>query len=223
MKKILILIGLVAGVSLGVNAQHFTTSYGFELGWGIPNRVQNIISHDYYGYDMVHASRVSRIGIDYFDVVLQRGDIFIQVTVRNDGFVSRRTVFQDYPLYSHVCGVNCGYHNNYYIANRNMCGSHNHYGHNHVVYVNNKHYNGHAHQVKGNAYGHYKNGKKGFDNHDNSQRNTKGDTYSRRDRYYDVTRRSSSTRDRRERQEEVSPSRTKYVSGRTSSRGGESS
>lgn len=100
-----------------------------------------------------------------------------------------------------------------------MCGSHNHNGHNHVVYVNNQHYNGQGHQVKGNAYGHYKNGKKGFDNHDNNQRNSIGDSYTRRDRYYDETRRISSTRDRRERQEEVRPNRTKYVSGKASSRG----
>lgn len=216
MKKILLLIGLVAGVSLGVNAQHFTTSFGFELGWGIPNRVQTVISHDYYGYDMVHASRVARVGIDYFDVVLQRGDIFVQVTVRNDGYISRRTVYQDYPLYDHVCSHSCGYHNTYYVSHRNTCNSHHHSGHNHVVYVNNKHYNGSGHHGKGHAYGHYKNGKKDH-KHNKGHWNSQGDSYSRRDRYYDDSRRNSSNHGHRESREDVRPSRTKYVSSRTSS------
>ncbi|MEQ9167838.1 MAG: hypothetical protein RLO12_16375 [Fulvivirga sp.] len=217
MKKILLLIGLVAGISVGVNAQHFTTSFGFELGWGIPNRVQTIISHDYYGYDMVHAARVARVGVDYFDVVLQRGDVFIQVTVRNDGFISRRTVYQDYPLYNHVCSHSCGYHNNYYTTYRNVCTSHHHHGHNHVTYVKNKHYyNGPGHHGKGYAYGHNKTGKN-HDKYNKSQWSDQGDSYSRRDRYHDESRRSNSTRGQRERKEDIRPSRTKNVSSRASS------
>jgi hypothetical protein len=216
MKKILLLIGLVAGVSLGVNAQHFTTSFGFELGWGIPNRVQTVISHDYYDYDMVHASRITRVGIDYFDVVLQRGDVFIQISVRNDGWISRRTVYQDYPLYDHVCSHSCGYHNNYYVAHRNVCSSHHHGGHNHVVYVNNKHYDGPGHHGKGNAYGHYKNGKKGH-GHYNNKNWSNGDSYTRRDRYYDESRRNRTSHNHRERKNDTRPGRTKYVSSRTSS------
>jgi hypothetical protein len=194
MKKILLLIGFVAGVTLSVNAQYFTTSYGLQLNWGIPSRVENIIHHDYYGYEWVHASRVSRVGFDFFDIVLRRGDIYIEVSVRNDGFITRRSAIMDYPLYEHVCGSSCGYHNTYYTSYNNGCNSHSHSGHNHVVYYSNYGHNqGHGHAYEkhnnghnnGNAYGKHKNEKYESHNTDNKRQVQKSSTYTRRDRYYD--------------------------------------
>jgi hypothetical protein len=185
MKKILLLIGLVAGVSLSVNAQHFVTSFGFELGWGIPLRVQNTIQHDYYGYDIVHATQVNRYGISFFDVLLQGNNGFIEVSVRNDGFINRRAVYNHNPLYNHICSNQCGYHANYYTAYNGHCNSHNHHGHNHVAYINySKPKHGHGH---GNAYGHYKDNdhKKPSHKNYNSRSVAKRETYTRRDRYYD--------------------------------------
>jgi hypothetical protein len=183
MKKILLFIGFVVGISLSVNAQYFTTSYGLQLNWGIPSRVENVIHHDYYGYDWVHASRVSRVGFDYFDVVLRRGDIYIEVSVRNDGFITRRSAIMDYPLYEHVCGSSCGYHNTYYTSYNNGCNSHSHSGHNHVVYYSKSNHNNHHGQ--GHAYGKHKNEKYESHNEANKRQVQKSSTYTRRDRYYD--------------------------------------
>lgn len=195
MKKILFTLALVVSFTSLVKAQVFVTSFGVELGWNLPSRVNTVVYNDYYGYDVVHATRVSRFGVGYFDLILQRGDIFIEVSVRNDGWVDRRVVRYDYPLTNHICGSVCGYHNTYYTSYYNSCSSHSHHGHNHVVYVNNRkshHIHGDNHPGKGNAYGHYK--KENRDNNHNDSRRSNNLTYTRRDRNYDPDKSESRTR-----------------------------
>ena len=233
MKKILLTFGLVSVLAIGVQAQHFVTSFGMELGWNIPTRVRTVVQHHYHDYHVVHATRAPRLGFDYFDLVLQRGDVFVEVSVRNDGYVANRHVRYDYPLYDHVCGGTCGYHADYYTTYYTTCHGHNHHGHNHVVYNCSQPYYGHRHP-RGNAYGYYKNhghhhkgkghgkgkGKhKGYakgdwddhddDDHYDRHRSGRNGTYTRRDRYYD----ERNTRSKRE-------SRATYTntSGRTSRR-----
>ncbi len=200
MKKFILIIGVVlAGLSTHSNAQYFVTSYGYEVNWGVPGVVHSVVYHDYTDYDWVHANRVVRFGVDYFDIVLRRGDVFIEVSVRNDGYINRRVVHQYYPLQHHVCGTSCGFHSNYYAVYNTGCNSHSHHGHNHVVYntvhynKNHGHFKGNGHHGKGNAYGHYKNGKKHFD--DDDRRKNNKESYTRRDRYYDS--RDSKTRNNR--------------------------
>ncbi|MEQ8924899.1 MAG: hypothetical protein RLO81_03745 [Fulvivirga sp.] len=181
MKKLVFTLALAVGLSSIVNAQYFVTSFGVELGWNLPNRVHNVVYNNYYGYDIVHASRVSNFGVRYFEIILQRGDVFVEVSVRNDGWINRRVVRYNYPLVNHVCGSVCGFHSNYYTTYYNHCNSHFHNGHNHVVYVNNRRPQ-HVHDNspgKGHKHGHYKNGRS--DHHD-SRRSTDV-TYTRRDRY----------------------------------------
>ena len=191
MKKILLTLAIAVSFTSLVNAQNFVTSFGVQLGWNLPTRVNTVVYHDYYGYDVVHATRVSRFGVGYFDLILQRGDIFVEVSVRNDGWVDRRVVRYDYPLASHVCGSVCGYHSTYYTTYYNNCSGHSHHGHNHVVYVNNRkphHVHGNNHPGKGHAYGHNKDHKNKHNEYDSRSSN---DNYSRRDRYYDPNRNES--------------------------------
>lgn len=217
MKKLILTFALsLALISLS-KAQFFITSFGVELGWNIPNNVSTVIHHDYYGYDVIHANRVIRYGHSYFDLILQQGDIFVDISVRNDGFISRRLVSYDYPLLGHICGNQCGYHSNYYVAYNNHCNSHNHRGHNHVVYNYNRPYRGHAHHnqqrvthvnYKGN---HHSNGRghnkhiekhnnrsdKGRHNKDsrtayeNKSRRSSDGQYTRRSRNYEVVNNSN--------------------------------
>ncbi len=212
MKKILLLIGLVAGVSLGVNAQHFITSFGYSLNWDMPYSVQHTITHDYYGYDVVHATQAISHGVSYFDIILQNRNAYIKITVRNDGFISRREIYNHNPLYNHVCNSHCGYHTNYYTAYYDNCNSHNHYGHNHVTYVKNyvpKHGHGYAH-------GYYEKKNKNNSSYKKSPVRTvaKRDTYTRRDRYYDQPKEIDNRSNK--------PSRTRYTgnSGSVRSRTG---
>ena len=168
MKKLLLSLVLVALLSVEGKSQTFITSFGVQLGWNIPTRVETVIYHDYINYNVVHATRVVRYGITYFDLVLQQGDIFVEVSVRNDGFIYRRNVVYEYPFYNHVCGSSCGYHSVYYSAFYNDCSGHSHHGHNHVIYnrrgrdryvgygyYGNRRvvYNDHAHG-NGHGYGH---------------------------------------------------------------------
>lgn len=194
MKKILLTLAIAVSFTSLVNAQNFVTSFGVQLGWNLPTRVNTVVYHDYYGYDVVHATRVSRFGVGYFDLILQRGDIFVEVSVRNDGWVDRRVVRYDYPLANHVCGSVCGYHSTYYTTYYNSCSGHSHHGHNHVVYVNNRrphHVHGNNHPGKGHAYGHNKNHKNNNYKHD-SRRDS--ESYTRRDRNYDPDRNSRVSR-----------------------------
>ena len=152
------------------NAQqfHFVTSFGVTQSWGMPYEVVHAIEHDYWGYDVVHTSRINQHGKLFFDVVLQRGDVFVTVSIGRRGRIYRRVVTYDYPFYNHVCSNFCGYHSNFYRRNVVVCNSHHHHGHNHVTYVR-RNYN--HHPGNGHAYGHYK--KKGNKHYGHSN-NRKG-------------------------------------------------
>lgn len=131
-------------------AQVFVTSFGVTQSWGLPADVYYSVDHNYYGYDWVHAQRIVDHGAVSFDVVLQRGDVFVSLNLDAFGHIRRRVVNYEYPLYQHVCSDFCGYHTNYYSNHVTVCNSHYHQGHNHVVYVTK------THEPHGNAYGYYK-------------------------------------------------------------------
>ncbi len=192
MKKILLSFGLVALLSLAVKAQHFVTSFGVELGWNIPNRVTTVIHHDFYDYHMVHVTRSRRFGASFFDIILQRGNVFVEVSVRNDGFIYSSATRFDYPLVNHVCGHGCGYHSGYYAAYYNTCSSHHHHGHNHIMYnydrpyygYGNRYY-GHKRYVNRNVHIEQRNNVSNRKDRTVNQRRKDNDQYTRRDRYHD--------------------------------------
>lgn len=149
MKKITLIVALIAGISFNSNAQHFIASFGIEHSWDIPVHVSHVIYDDYYGYDWVHATRVRRHGRMFFDVVLQRGDVFVELHIGSGGRIYRTRHWDYYPFHDHVCSYTCGYHPAYYRTYYNACHSHRHHGHNHVIYrknvhVHNHHYNTHV-------------------------------------------------------------------------------
>lgn len=177
MKKIILLfaIGAFFLSAKSAEAQQFVASFGSYHNWDIPSTVYHTVYHDYRNFDIVHARRVPRAGQLYFDVILQRGDVFIEVHIGASGHVFNRVYYDYYPLNQHVCSAYCGYHANYYTVNRVVCNSHHHHGHNHVLYRN---------QVpRGNAYGYYKNGK-GHHKHHSVNNNVYYPD--RRDRYHDT-------------------------------------
>ncbi len=142
MKRIVILSTLLIFLFLPKsNAQqfHFVTSFGVTQSWGMPYEVVHVIEHDYCGYDVVHTRRINQNGKLFFDVVLQRGNVFVTVNVGRYGRVYRRAVAYDYPFYDHVCGNVCGYNTNFYRRNVTICNSHHHQGHNHVAYGHHGH------------------------------------------------------------------------------------
>lgn len=174
MRKIVLLIAMGAFfLSTKSQAQQFVASFGTYHHWGIPDRIHHTLAYDFYNYDIVHVNRVSRGGYLFFDILLQRGNVFVEVNIGRYGRIVGRTFFDRYPLYNHVCSGHCGYHATYYNINRNVCSSHNHHGHNHVNVYNNINH--------GNAYGHHK---KGYKKHYKS--NAQNVHYPvRRGRYHD--------------------------------------
>lgn len=164
-KILLSVLGAVVIVGLSnqqVNAQTFIASFGVEQSWGVPVGVANYIDDYYYGYEWVHTRRVVRHGMVDFEVIMQRGPVFVVITMDRYGRVYRTVNRDYYPLNEHVCGAYCGYHNNYYRNHYVVCTGHTHYGHNHVNYYS---------RPRGNAYGYYKNHnyylnrKYGYNNH----------------------------------------------------------
>lgn len=183
MKKKILLLAIGAFLlSIKSEAQHFVASFGAQVEWGVPNRVEYTIGHDYYGYNWVHATRTVRNGYTYFDVLLQRGDVFVEVNVGHNGRIMGRTYFDYYPLNGHVCNGYCGYHANYYASHRVACNSHHHHGHNHVVYKSA--YTQVYHAPKGHAHGYHK---KHY-NHKNRVVYTRNTEPVRRGRYYNDAR-----------------------------------
>lgn len=156
-KKILLSLFAIMVIASASQAQTFIASFGTGLSWGVPHRVSHFVEHNYSNYNCVHAKRVAFHGGYNFEVVLQRGDIYIELNLDPFGNVIRSVRRDYYPLYDHICGGQCGYHANYYQAFYSSCNSHSHHGHNHINYYYN---NGYAHRQynnNGNAYGHYKN------------------------------------------------------------------
>lgn len=154
-KAVLLSILSVMLLATKSDAQHFITSFGVTHSWGMPYEVVYAIEHDYWGYDIVHTSRIVQRGKVFFDIVLQRGDVFVSVNIGSTGRVFRRAVTYEYPFYNHVCNDFCGYHDLYYRNHRTVCGSHHHHGHNHVVYTRPYYHNDRPY-----AYGKYKQGYK---------------------------------------------------------------
>ncbi len=136
MKKILIISALLFMASMTQSkAQHFVASYGVQHQWGVPSYVTQVVYDRYYNYDWVHANRVNHGGGFFsFNVLLQRGNRFVEVNVDNHGYTQVINRYNSYPLMGHVCGDFCGFHEYYYNSYYNICHSHNHWGHNHVAY-----------------------------------------------------------------------------------------
>ncbi|MDX1627806.1 MAG: hypothetical protein R3345_03850 [Fulvivirga sp.] len=195
MKKLVLLFALSAFFisHKDVKAQHFIASFGSYHHWDVTSDIRYSIAHNYYGYDWVHANRIVRGGHVYFDVLLQRGDVFVEVNVGVNGRIYGRTFFDAYPLRNHVCSGHCGYHRTYYSTYRVACSSHHHHGHNHIVYrptYRHEHrYDHRRNHPRGNAYGYYKNKKHhkhGNHVHDEKHYTRYDNDYpQRRGRYYD--------------------------------------
>lgn len=134
MKKTILLLVLLAGFSWKGEAQHFIASFGTQHSWGVPYYVSDIVYDNYYDYNWVHATRIVRGGYVSFDVLLQRGDAFVEVNIGRHGRIQSSRFINYYPLHDHICGDFCGFHSNYYNAYYNNCNSHHHHGHNHVIY-----------------------------------------------------------------------------------------
>lgn len=145
-----ILLGLKGAIFLilllvsTASAQTFIASFGVQQEWGVPLRVSHYIEDHFYGYNWVHARKVVHHGSINFEVILQRGNVYLEVTFNPFGHI-HRTVRRDYyPLYGHVCSNHCGYHSNYYNAYYVSINRHRH--HSYVKYY---------HRPKGHTYGHY--------------------------------------------------------------------
>ncbi len=136
MKKLLIISALLlGGLVTRSEAQHFVASFGIEHSWGVPDYVTHTVYDRFYNYDWVHANRVYHGGGYYsFNVLLQRGNTFLEVNFNDHGHYRVVNRYNHYPLAGHVCGDFCGYHEYYYNTYYNICHSHNHWGHNHVIY-----------------------------------------------------------------------------------------
>ena len=148
MKKIILLSFAVIVIATGSKAQTFVASFGVEHYWNVPHGVVSYVDNRYYDYDWVHTRRTVRYGgVVEFDLILQRGDVFVEISIDNFGRIIRTTHRNYYPLNSHVCDSYCGYHANYYNTYYASCHSHSHQGHNHVTYYR---------QPQGYAYGHYR-------------------------------------------------------------------
>jgi len=146
------------------NAQTFIASFGVQHDWGVPHRVSHYINNNYYEYNWVHARRVLHHGNVEFEVILQRRNIYLQVTLDRFGHVYKTVRRDYYPLYDHVCGDYCGFHSNYYYAYYPRYHQHSHY--NNVS---------HHRRPSGNAYGSYKNNGNGHNgSHNKGHKNEYG-------------------------------------------------
>ena len=117
-------------------AQHvsFVASFGAPRAWDVPVAVAEVVYHDYYQYDWVHATRYTRHGRWNYRVLLQRGNSFLELDVNRFGRVRRVRTRNHYPLGGHVCGSHCGFHSNFYNSFHVTCTSPFHHGHNHVAF-----------------------------------------------------------------------------------------
>lgn len=149
----MLFIGLV---SQRAEAQTFVASFGVQQSWGVPISVVRYVDDFYYGYEWVHTRQIVNHGVVDFQIVLQRGPVFIEITLDRFGR-AYRTVRRDYyPLDNHVCGPTCGYHANYYRSHYAVCSGHNHSGQNHVVYYK---------RPRVNVYRNYRYNNHGANNH----------------------------------------------------------
>ncbi|MEM8567448.1 MAG: hypothetical protein AAGF85_13390 [Bacteroidota bacterium] len=140
MKKLTLIIILMAGVSFSGKGQHFYASFGIQHNWGVPFYVTNAIYDHYWDYNWVHASRIIRNGRPFYDIVLRRGDLFLEVRVSGQGFIRTVRSWDAYPFVGHVCSSVCGFHSGFYRNSYTFYDSHNfgyRYRGNSTVIINN--------------------------------------------------------------------------------------
>lgn len=194
MKRAILLSIVFAFLSLTKsNAQQwsFVTSFGVTQNWAMPYDVVHAIEHDYWGYDIVHTRRIVQHGKLFYDVVLQRGDVFVTVSIGRYGRIFNRVVAYNYPFHNHVCNNFCGYHSTFYRRNVVACGGNHHHGHNHITYVRRNYYN-HQGNGHGYAYGQYKSqGNKHYGNSANRKDFRDTNSYKSRQNSRDYQRRSA--------------------------------
>jgi len=117
MKKIGVtglMIGLIILLTVSAKAQYFYTSYGYAQTWQLPNYIEHTIYNDYYGYEVAHVERHEHYGYTNFDVLLNRGNLFLEVRFDRFGSVYRTVNYDYFPLTAHNCTIHCGYHKVYY-------------------------------------------------------------------------------------------------------------
>jgi len=117
MKKIRVtglMIGLIILLTVSAKAQYFYTSYGYAQTWQLPNYIEQTIYNDYYGYEVAHVERHVHYGYTNFDVLLTRGNLFLEVRFNRFGSVYRTVRYDYFPLAAHNCSMHCGYHKVYY-------------------------------------------------------------------------------------------------------------
>lgn len=119
MKKSILLSLFIALASVSATkAQYFVSSCGVVQSFNMPYEVYNVVNHQYHGYDIVHSTQVRGPHSSYFKVVLQRGNIFVQVNIDNRGRINQRMVQNYNPIANHACHSGCGYHTNYYAQHQ---------------------------------------------------------------------------------------------------------
>jgi hypothetical protein len=135
-KSVYITLFIVLASAAGVMAQQvsFVASFGAPRAWDVPPAISHVVYHDYYQYDWVHASRHAHHGHWNYNIILQRGNSFVELNLNRFGHVKSMRTFNHYPLAGHVCSGQCGYHSYYYNSFHASCNSPYHYGHNHVIF-----------------------------------------------------------------------------------------
>ncbi|MFT6867709.1 MAG: hypothetical protein ACJA08_002553 [Cyclobacteriaceae bacterium] len=116
MKKSILLSIFIAFTSISaINAQHFVSSCGVIQSFQMPHEVYNSVNYHYHGYDVIHSSMVRGRQASYFQIVLQRGNTFVQLNVDSRGRINQRMVQNYNPIAQHICNNGCGYNANYYV------------------------------------------------------------------------------------------------------------
>jgi len=124
MRRAMLLSILVVFVfSIKTEAQHFhyVNSIGVQHHWDLPHSVYDEIGYHYHGYDIVHVGNVWRNGFNYFDVTLQRGNVFVRLEMGNRGRILSKRMARSFPFQNHVCNNHCGFHNDFFRVNRAVC------------------------------------------------------------------------------------------------------
>ncbi len=155
MKKFIIILTFAALVlSSKTQAQGlFFTSYGTQQLWGMPAEVQWALESNYYDFHMVHTRRFYDRGRLFFDVVLQRRGVFVDIRIDGRGYIFNSAYRNNYPFYNHVCSGYCGFHRDYYISYRVAYGHPYYHQRNHIYYRPNVVYVKYDH---GKNHGYYK-------------------------------------------------------------------
>lgn len=142
LKILLLILGLAIISPITSEAQYFIASYGVEHNWYLPDYVYQTVEWEYPGYVIAHAHRFSHHGRPYINLVLRRGNKYMEVRFNHHGHIVKRIRHHQFPLVGHVCGLHCGYHRTYYVRYPSV---HRHHHHSHMAY-------GHKKQVHHSVY-----------------------------------------------------------------------